>query len=362
MPRYTQLSSEERRLLSRLIQLGQSQRKIAFTLARNPSTISRELRRNRKSIEHLYVHDVAHKIARVRRKNRPYTPKFTKETIQWIERKLTTYQWSPEQIAGRLKFETGANVSHEWIYQWVLKNRRNGGMLYLHLRRSHRKNKKRYAVARKSTTRFGEARSIETRPEIVEKRERLGDWEGDTIVGLKQSSGIVSLVERVSCFARLQLVPTRQAHQVRNAVVGLLKNTNGPKHTITFDRGSEFAYYESVERELKLETYFAHPYSSFERGTNENTNGLVRQYFPKKTDFTGLDPRKIKKVEWLLNNRPRKKLGYMTPHEKYFAFSPYPKNRDKPDMRDWKQQYQRDLKKKECYSEQDLTPAVALES
>lgn len=359
MPHYTQLSGEERSRISALLQLGKSRREIAFALGRSPSTISRELRRNIYPSQHSYRPWDAHRMAKIRRRERPYTSKVGFRTRQWIEAKLK-HQWSPEQIAGRIHIELGARVSHEWIYQWILKDRAKGGLLYLNLRRSHRKHKKRYGVPRKSNTRFAEARSIDQRPEIVEKRARSGDWEGDTLVGLKQESGIVSLVERISCFTRLKLLPRRHANKVKDAVIELLEKTEGPKHTITFDRGSEFAFYRQMEDQLGVDTYFAHPYCSYERGTNENLNGLVRQYFPKKTDLTLVDPRQVKKVEWLLNHRPRKKLGYLTPYEAYFGFCPYPRNRDKPDLRDWKQQYRRQKAKELCYNTQQLTPDVAL--
>lgn len=329
MPRYTQLSSEERRLLSRLIQLGQSLRSASKVLGRSPSTLSRETRRNLYAEGELYNPQVAHKKARLRRKHRAYVSKFSPSVIYWIERKLTGFQWSPAQISGRLLAETGKSVSHEWIYQWVLKDRRSGGNLFRHLRRSHRKNRKRYGIARKST-KYEEAKSIDVRPEIVNKRARVGDWEGDLVLGGTRQGAILSLVERATCFTKLTLLKSKEAHLSRDAIIHSFKKLNGPKYTLTLDRGSEFCDYKFIEKRSGVEVCFAHPYSSFERGTNENLNGLIRQYFPKKFDLTKIHKTSVKFVEWVLNNRPRKKLGYLTPFEAYYGYCPYPRHCDRP--------------------------------
>jgi IS30 family transposase len=322
MPIYTQLQVEERKRIYVLLQQGLSLPAIAFALGRHRSTLYREKRRNRLTAEHLYQPVTANAMARRRREDRPLISRFPEEVRTWIKEKLNL-QWSPEQISGRLLSEKNINVSHEWIYQFILKDRSCGGLLYKNLRRSHRKRKKRYAVSREKTKYEG-AKSIEIRPEIANKRERLGDWEGDSIVGAKQQGSIVSLVERVSLFTRLGKPKTRKANDTRDTIVGLLDETLGAKYTLTFDRGSEFADYALIEKRAAIEIYFAHPYSSFERGTNENTNGLVRQYLPKKTDFTLVTDKAVQKIEDLLNHRPRKKLSYDTPFEAYYGYCIYP--------------------------------------
>lgn len=322
MPIYTQLRASERKRIYVLLQQGLSLPAVAFALGRHRSTLYRENKRNRLTTAHLYQPVTANAMARRRRKDRPLASRFPEWVLIWVKEKLEL-QWSPEQIAGRLYSEKNFRISHEWIYRFILKDRANGGELYKNLRRSHRKNKKRYGVPREKT-KYREAKSIEIRPEIVSNRERLGDWEGDSIVGSKQKLSIVSLVERVSLFTRLGKPKTRKANDTRDIVIQLLGETLGEKHTLTFDRGSEFADYALIEKQAAIDVYFAHPYSSFERGTNENTNGLVRQYLPKKTDFTRVTAKAVQKIEDLLNHRPRKKLGYATPFEAYYGYCLYP--------------------------------------
>jgi transposase, IS30 family len=326
MSNYHQLSKGERKQIYYFMQQGYGIRAMGNKLDRSPSTISREIRRNKHSPIHLYYPVMAHSLATKRRKNRPYDPKFSREIIRWIELKLRQ-QWSPEQISGRLHMEKNIRISHEWIYQWVLKDRKTGGTLFKNLRQSHRKHRKRYGVPRQKKKCFEQARSIEERPIEVVQRSRVGDWEGDTIVGAQHISGIVSLTERVSLFSKIGKVKRRTAQEVRNTVIELFSKTLGEKHTLTFDRGSEFSEHEKIEKETGIEIYFAHPYCSYERGTNENYNGLVRQYFPKRKSFKSISNEEIKKVEWLLNHRPRKKLGYLTPFEVYYKYCPYPKGK-----------------------------------
>lgn len=359
MPPYTQLSLEERNRLSSLLQQGRSIRQIAFALGRSPSTISREVRRNIYPSQHSYRPEDAQRISGIRRKNRVIPCKVGYQNLRWIQSKLRM-QWSPEQISARIKMELGFSIGHEWVYQWILKDKRAGGSFFKNLRRSNRKNKKRYGHSRKS--KYPVSKSIDNRPAAVAKRERLGDWEGDTIVGPRARSGVVTLVERVTNLALLEVTPHRHANSVKRAVVSLLNNTPGKKHTITFDRGMEFGLHARIEKEAGVDVYFAHAYCSYERGTNENLNGLIRQYFPKKTDFTKITPTQIRQVEWLLNNRPRKKLNYQTPFEAYHGYCPYPKYRDRPQVRDWKKQYELQKAKKLAELNQDPTPGVALVS
>jgi IS30 family transposase len=315
MAQYTQLSIEERKRICTLIQHGRSNSEISKIMARNRSTIWREIRRNKKEPWHWYSSLHAHAMAKRRRKNRPLKSKFTPEIKYWIERKLGL-QWSPEQIAGRASLEINFRISHEWIYSYVYRDRLRGGELYKNLRWGRRQRKKRNYRPRERT-RYSRAKSIEIRPEIVNKRERIGDWEGDSIIGSDKRTSLVTMVERKTLLSRIYKVETRTAKETRLRIIQMFNDTPGEKHTITFDRGVEFSDWKWIELKTGVQVYFAHAYSAFERGTNENTNGLIRQYVPKKTDFKKLTHPEVKKIERRLNNRPRKKLGFLTPNEAY---------------------------------------------
>jgi IS30 family transposase len=240
------------------------------------------------------------------------------ETWKIIEDKLQL-DWSPEQISGWLNRTHTIHVSHEWIYQYILMDKRMGGQLFKHLR-CKKKRRKRYG----GDDRRGQLPnrvSIEQRPEIVQQRQRIGDWEVDTIIGKGHHQAIITLTERKSRFALLRKVEQRTANQVSRAMIDLLKPVSDRVHTLTADNGKEFAEHEIVAQELKADFFFAHPYSAWERGSNENMNGLIRQYIPKKCDFTSIDETEVELVMDRLNNRPRKCLGFMSPFEKFFDLS-----------------------------------------
>jgi IS30 family transposase len=228
-------------------------------------------------------------------------------------------EFSPEQVCGRLAVEKQSTVSHERIYQYIYEDKANRGDLHTFLR-CQKKRRKRYG----SHSRRGiipNKVSIDERPEIVEKRERIGDWEGDTIIGKGHSGAIVSLVDRVSRYTLLRQLPSKHAEPVRDAIIDLLKPFKNRTITLTFDNGLEFAKHEEMSKALDADIYFAHPYHSWERGLNENTNGLVRQYAPKNKTFAHLNDELIDKVTDKLNHRPRKSLGFKTPHEVFFNTS-----------------------------------------
>jgi IS30 family transposase len=229
---------------------------------------------------------------------------------------LLELEWRPEQIASRLKLENFPTVSHETIYKHVYQNKLEGGMLYTHLSRQHTYRKRIHKYCRRGFR--DPRRPISERPEIVETRSRLGDWEADTIIGRKQNGAILSLVERLSRFCLLQKVPLRTAALVADAACHQLLPLKDKVLTITSDNGTEFAGHKTIALTLKTDFFFADPYSSWQRGTNENTNGLVRQYFPKKSDFTVLSDDDVKFVADRLNNRPRKCLGFRTPNEVFY--------------------------------------------
>jgi IS30 family transposase len=229
-------------------------------------------------------------------------------------------EWSPEQVSDWLKDNHDLQISHEWIYQHILVDKHAGGDLHRHLR-CQKKRRKRYG----SYDRRGILKnrvSIDERPAIVDTRQRLGDWEVDTIIGKGHRQAIVSLVERKSRLALLRKVESKTAQAVADAVIELMKSLPVRTHTITADNGKEFADHERIARDLRTKIYFAHPYSSWERGSNENMNGLVRQYFPKKRSFATITQQEIDFVMDRLNNRPRKCLGFKSPNQVFFNHSP----------------------------------------
>jgi IS30 family transposase len=250
-----------------------------------------------------------------RRQQHSHGPRIPLETWQQIER-LLREQWSPEQISWRLQLEGQRTVSHERIYLYIYADKRRGGLLHLHLR-SQKKQRKRYGgyVRRgQIPNRIG----IEQRPAIVTSKRRFGDWEADTIIGARHQGAILSLVERKSKLTRLYKLESKAASEVKDRIIAVLAPLAARVHTITVDNGKEFVLHEEITAALQAPIYFSHPYAAWERGLNENTNGLVRQYFPKKCDFTRITGTQVWQVEQLLNNRPRKTLGYRTPNEVFF--------------------------------------------
>jgi IS30 family transposase len=312
MRHYQQLTIEQRYGIYSLIKTGHSQVEIAKVIGVHKSTISRELRRNRG--ERSYRYQQANRKAIERRKGK-IPLRIDQETWRLIEL-LIEEDWSPEQISGWLKLEMNISVSHEWIYHHILTDKQTGGYLYRHLR-CRKKSRRRYG----SPDRRGEIRnkiSIEKRPAIVDTKERLGDWEIDTIIGKGHKQAIVSAAERKSRFALIYKVERKTSDLVNKAIIKLLLPLKQYVHTVTFDNGKEFAGHEMLSKELDADIYFAHPYASFERGLNENTNGLFRQYFPKDRDFTNITDEEIIQAIKKLNNRPRKCLGFKTPNMVFF--------------------------------------------
>lgn len=309
---YTQLTRGQRYQINILMKAGHNQTEIALLVGCHKSTISRELRRNRglKGYRHHQADELAYD-----RQCEAYRSRIAWQTWQQVER-LLRQDWSPEQIAGRLKLEKQPSVSHEWIYLYVYADKRRGGALHRHLR-SQKKQRKRYS----GYIRRGQIpnrTSIDKRPQIVASKGRFGDWEADTIVGARHQGGILSVVERKSKLTRLRKLATKAAAEMRQTSVKLLGPLAARVHTITVDNGKEFCEHEQIAAQLQTRIYFAHPYASWERGLNENTNGLVRQYFPKKYEFARITNQNLQQVEDLLNNRPRKTLGYRTPNEVFF--------------------------------------------
>lgn len=309
---YTQLTCEQRYQIYALMKASHNQTQIALIVGCHKSTISRELRRNRG--RKAYFAKLAQVFAR-RRRRRSHVPRIAAKTWQRVER-LLRQEWSPQQICGKLKREKQPAVSPERIYQYVYADKRRGGTLYRHLR-SQKKQRKRYG----GYIRRGQIPnrvSIEKRPQIVASKRRFGDWEADTIIGARHRGAILSFTERKSKLIRLTKLENKNAEELCEASIALLAPLAAKVHTITVDNGKEFCEHEAIAAALQTRIYFAHPYASWERGLNENTNGLVRQYFPKKYDFSQITEAELQRVEELLNNRPRKTLGYRTPNEVFF--------------------------------------------
>lgn len=311
MTRFRQLTLEERYQIQIYNALGFSLRSIATMLKRAASTISREMARNVDSTCCRYRAELAQARTDKRRRTADKSRITDERIIRLIEQRLTEHQWSPEQIVGYLVTQGYKLVSHEWIYQHVLKDKAQGGELYKHLRHKVGKYRRRYGKQDKRGQIVGRI-GIDQRPAIVEKRVRFGDWESDTIQG-KGLASLVTVVERKTGLNRIRKVARATAELTANAMVEALScfvvKTN------TSDNGREFAHHHKVSEALNYKFYFAQPYHSWERGTNENTNGLIRQYFPKGTAFEKVSDEEIQRVEDKLNTRPRKRLGFKSPYE-----------------------------------------------
>jgi IS30 family transposase len=310
MTRYQQLTQEQRYQIYALQKAHFNQTEIASELGVHKATISREVRRNQG--QRGYRPKQAQALAAARLGLR-VQPRIRPETWRQVC-DLLARQWSPAQISGRLRLEGQPTVSHERIYQYIYADKGAGGTLHRHLRLQKARRKRYGSYDRRGQ--LPERRSIDERPKIVDRKARLGDWEADTIIGRGHKEAMVSLVDRQSKFVRLAKVRRNTADLVAHAMTTQLASLE--VKTITSDNGREFARHQQVAAQLSADFFFAHPYSSWERGLNENTNGLVRQYFPKKSEFSQITDKQVSKVEARLNNRPRKTLGYKTPHEVFF--------------------------------------------
>ncbi|MFY7732524.1 MAG: IS30 family transposase, partial [Bacteroidia bacterium] len=303
------LTLKQRYEISALFARNISQKEIARQVGVSESTISNEKKRN-KNTDGLYDADTANNLAARRRKNKkPY--KFNEKIKKSIEN-LLEQQYSPEQIVGVLKKENTLTMSHEWIYQHIYEDKKNGGKLYENLRQKRKYRKKRLLIKDKRGV-IPNKVMIADRPPEVETRERYGDWEGDTIIGANHQGAILTLVERKSRFTYIEKLDGKSAKCVENAVINFFKRTGMPCETITFDNGKEFTNHQEITKEIGVKIYFANPYHSWERGTNENMNGLIRQYIPKKSDFNNYSVENIIEIQDKLNNRPRKILEYDSP-------------------------------------------------
>jgi len=312
---YKHLTEDERYHIDELLHEGFSQAVIARKLKRSPSTLSREILRNRgergwrprqaqaKANERLAIRGVSN------------VKRSSASAWAYAKKHLSEEQWSPEQIVGRRLRENLEPISHETIYKFILEDKKTGGSLYTHLR-SQKIRKKRYGSAKSRRGAIPGRVDIDKRPIIVESRTRVGDWEGDTIIGSHDGGAVIaSMVERKSRYVCLSMAANKTTVTVIGSINDRMRSIADLVLTVTFDNGREFCSHENLSKELEAKVYFAKPYHSWERGSNENTNGLVRQYLPKKVSFDKVSNAELMRIESKINNRPRKCLGYKTSFE-----------------------------------------------
>jgi IS30 family transposase len=301
---YSHVTRDIRCQIYALKSTGISLRNIAKQLGKNVSTISREIARN--TGQRGYRFNQADNAAIERRSQASKTPKkLTDDLVDKIKVKLLE-DWSPEQISGRFKLE-GVPISHESIYRLIWTDKREGGQLYNHLRhRGKRYNKRSTGKAGRGC--IPNRVDISERPAIVSEKSRIGDWEGDTVISSGSKTALLTIVDRCSKFTFMKKIGQKTAENVQKAVIEKLQLIPHPVHTITYDNGLEFAAHEKISDALNSKAYFATPYHSWERGLNEHTNGLIRQYLPKKFDFKNVSNDEIQEIENKLNHRPRKEL------------------------------------------------------
>ena len=318
MPKgYTHLTYGQRCHISAYLQSNFSQKEIAAKLKISPSTLSREIRKNRNK-DGCYTAKTAQKRAKKRKAINASNPrKLTKKRVLYIAKKLEL-GWSPDQISGRLQLELRVKVSDSAIYDFIAKDRRQGGKLYLNLRRKGRK-KRDYNRKRAGKSLIPSRVDISSRDPVVATKSRMGDWEADTVVGKGHKSGVITLVERYSKLVLIAKIDNFKSEHVAAQIAAMLRKYRHKLHTITFDNGLEFALHTDLIKHFPaLKTYFAEPYKSWQRGLNEHTNGLIREYFPKGTDFSQIQDLDVMRIQNRLNFRPRAVLKYKTPEEVFF--------------------------------------------
>jgi IS30 family transposase len=314
---YKHLNLEQRYQIAAFRKAGFGVNKIAQQLGVSPATISRELRRH--ALWDRYEAHFAQRLAVKKKKAKSGKRKFTASMQQFVEQKLRL-KWSPEQIVGRCELENKPIVSVERIYQHVWADKEQGGDLYKCLRHGHKKYRKRYG-SKHSDHCIPNRVSIDLRPGIVAEKSREGDWEIDTIIGRNQKGAILTSVERKTQFTLITKLNSKSYKQVQKTLINMFAPYKDQVLTITSDNGFEFRGHEYIAKKLQADYYFAHPYSSWERGLNEYQNKLIRQYIPKKSNFDDYDHLQILNIQQQLNQRPRKKLNYRTPNEVFLKYT-----------------------------------------
>lgn len=306
---YSRVTWEDRIRIKLLLQQGNTNTEIAKLIGKDKSTIGREIKRNsgRRGYRPKQAQGLAE--AREKLKHVPYvlTDDLKKDIIKRLEKK-----WSPEQISNRLKLENKPSASIETIYKFIYADKESGGDLWKNLRRSHRSRRRRFP-SQERRGKVKNARSISKRSKAANERRSIGHWERDTMIGLDRKSAVLALVDRKSRFNKFIKLDRRLAHKVTTATIKALKGL--PVASITNDRGLEFADHARCSSRMKVKIFFCDPYTSSQRGTNENRIGILRQYFPKRTDLKNITNKMIRKVEFEINNRPMKCLDWKTPYE-----------------------------------------------
>ena len=316
---YSQLTSGQRYQIYALLKAGHTLTFIAEVVGKHKSTISREIARNTGGRGYRPIQ--AQRLCDQRKQGK-YAGRFTASDWHFIEHLLSEQQWSPEQICLRLKEDGILEISHERIYQHIILDKQTGGDLHTYLR-ERVKRRKRYGSGKERRGRIPNQVSIEERPASAEARDEPGaDWEGDLIIGSRHKQAIVTLVDRSTRYTFMAKVPFKTAQAVHEVICRCLSSVKELFRSCTLDNAKEFAQHEKISEMLDGKVYFAHPYSSWERGTNENTNGLIRQYFPKDCDFTTITDEQIMQVQDKLNSRHRKVLNMKTPNELLFGIHP----------------------------------------
>jgi len=296
---------------------GYGNSEIAESIGVHPSTIGRELKRNSSPVRQKYGAASAHEMATLRKSVNSSVPTKMKSATLLLIDKYIQKDWSPEQVSATLEIKYDISISFVHIYDYIYKDKKQGGTLHTHLRFHNKKRRVRYGT--RCSNGLKNRVSISQRPDIVELKERVGDFEMDTIIGQGKQGAITTIVDRASAYVRISIPTTKKAKDIERESLRLLAPFKETTHTITSDNGLEFANHENISKALDCDYYFCHPYSSWERGLNEYTNGLIRQYIPKGSSFKNLTQEKIQEIEDKLNHRPRKNLGWKTPYEVFYG-------------------------------------------
>lgn len=311
------ITEHQRYTISVLLAEGKSRTAIAKSIGKDKSSITRELKRNSDDRNKEYKHELAQKKYKRRQAEKPKKVYFTASVKQYVLNGLAQY-YSPEQIVGRAKIEGVACVSHERIYQYIWQDKKAKGKLYENLRHKGRMYRKRGNLKDRRGI-IKNRVDISERPPIVDAKVRFGDLEIDTVIGKNHQGALLTINDRVTGLVWIRLLEGKESDPLTKCAIEALMPIKHQLHTITADNGKEFAKHEIIAKELDLDIYFAKPYHSWERGANENTNGLIRQYFPKGSSFENITHEQVRYVQNQLNNRPRKKLGFLSPNEYFLA-------------------------------------------
>jgi IS30 family transposase len=314
---FKHLTQEQRYHIEAYKKAGYSNKLIAKEIGVAPSTVGRELKRNSSPVQGRYGANSAHEMAILRKSANSSVPsKMRKDTLLIIEEYIQK-DWSPEQVAAMLQIEYNISISFVHIYNYIYEDKKRDGTLHTHLRFYNKKRRVKYGT--RCSNGLKNRVSISKRDKIVEEKKRLGDFEMDTIIGKGKRGAITTIVDRASAFVKISIPTTKKAIDIEKESLRLLTPFKEIIHTITSDNGLEFANHENISKALNCNYYFCHPYSSWERGLNEYTNGLIRQYIPKGSSFENITQERIQEIEDKINHRPRKNLGWRTPYEVFYG-------------------------------------------